>query len=609
MKAFVLGALLASSLAGCLSTEGPPLAGGPSWEVLDAPGADIEIHEDGATATWHGEIDPGAGRIVPDLRWLPPSAILEYDAYELTLPEATTLIEGSLAWDAGPGFLGFVLFDDQRVPQCGALFDNDLDVRCLAAHPPIDGPATWTIQVFGSPRAAPAGQSIGYTLALDLSAPDLPRFGPPMDMDAPRIGFEQPVLLPGHGDEPSIAVTEAGTVYVAARTFAPEGLWRSDGQGGYDPVQTGAPAICSTLDAGARTGWRSAGTVSHTGCGDVDVATAGEDTIYYYWHWGAEGTSVSHDGGSSWTHSVFATGPDVPHTDRAWLTLEDAQTAWLSWRDPAGTNTLGAALSLTIDGGSTWHKTALWPEILDECDPPIVLKSPDGMRYAPTCHDAGLALYVSADGGLTWTFRPILREHEHITDRHQPRLIGTVDGAGHIHLVWVEWEDDRMGTKVWTASSRDQGNTWSEPRTVSPGPGTYLMAWITSGDEDHVAITFYGTRAVDVPDYVVGDWYPIVVATDRAGEGDAVWHQGVATTDPSHYGPVCTNGKRCIHATQLGDLYQVTAGPEGILHVAYTDGTGGPADIFRELRVSGRVGVAVQGSGLTLGARAMDRFS
>lgn len=591
--------LLAAALAGCLSSPEPVAqAGLPGPPAVEAPGATLEALGDAVRVTWQGTVDPARAPVV-DPRWPVPRAVQLLAAHGLALPPSVSLVEGWLNWSGAEGYLGFQLVNASGALWCGANPGGAQSRACLATlHARRAAPEAWSADVLGDAYDLPPGP-VPYTLSLVFRAAELPRLGPPLPhgQDAP-LRFEEPVVVfdEARAHEPSIAVTPGGTVYIAA-WGNPYGVWRSLDGRSFENVRVSEVPYCAlgdfsrvppmglldTLLPGERPP-----ELTHFGCGDTDVATAGEETVFLSAHWGNEAVSASHDGGRSWSTSVLAAGADV-HTDRQWLVTDGP-----AWHAFTSVMTNRLTVAKTVDGGRTWLNLG-WIPFERRCVSTLA-RDAEGTLYIGSCDAQGPGVGVSTDGGLTWQWRGAAQR-----DALGFLIVqATTDAAGNLYLVWTEPPGEGRGTTVWYAGSRDRGASWGPPRPVFSAPGTYVFPWGTGGAEGHLAVAAYATRWQGDPSVAVGDWYPVVALTQDALGEEPAWLEASASDEPLQYGPICLGGNSCAHGRNLGDFFQVQADGEGMVHVAYA-----AADEADGLR-PGIVYVR-QGGGPTLGGPSVDK--
>lgn len=548
--------LLAGLAAGCF---GAPRSVAPD---VQADGAQVEVHGAETWLTWQGHLQPTEGKPNVDARWEVPISTAVYATMPIHLPDTATTMHADFSWSGGGApSLGFLIENATGHIWCGAL-PSPLPTTCTqtlhAARSPVE---EWQILLVGDLSQAPSS-AVEYRFVARVSGEPVAVLGPPQANGT--LAFTPTVHVDDRlqGVEPSIAVTPAGQVWIAALTGQPGGLWHSrDGGASFDRVAVDTLPYCD--DSRFRVPPARA---SHVGCGDTDVATSGEHTVYFSDHWGGEGVHSSHDGGSTWMTQLFGTGADV-HTDRQWLATDGDQTAWMSYDGQLGVATGRPSVSRTIDGGRTWLNVGSVP-VQAQCVTGFA-RDVEGRLFVADCDANGLGVGVSTDGGLTFAWHPV--------GTSPPNSIipaVTTDAAGTVYVVWTE-PMAGGGSHILFASSGDHGTTWSSPAQVALGPGTYVYAWATAGAPGHLAIASYGTREVGTPDVILHDWYPMLAVTADATAGHGNWTVGAVSDQPAQVGPICLGGNGCANGRNLGDFFQIQADPQGRVHVAWVDGTGG----------------------------------
>ncbi len=215
--------------------------------------------------------------------------------------------------------------------------------------------------------------------------------------------------------------------------------------------------------------------------------------------------SRSLDGGFTWENPVSIDTAAVS-SDKNWIVCDSTSTSphfgncYTEWDDPSSGLIL---MSTSSDGGQTWgpaigtvnHASGIGGQ------PPV---QPNGTVIVPF-EGAGIASFMSTDGGKTWT-KPVavatIQSHLDAGGiRSGPLPSAAVDGTG---TVWVVWEDCRFRTGCSTNdlvySTSANGTTWSKVKRIPidattstvdhfiPGVG---IDPTTSGTTAHVAVHYY----------------------------------------------------------------------------------------------------------------------
>lgn len=154
------------------------------------------------------------------------------------------------------------------------------------------------------------------------------------------------------------------------------------------------------------------------------------------------------------------------------------------------------ACHLSDDHGATWRRseTVLTGESADGArvmlQEPGVVELRDG-RLMLFCRTDTGSQYVSysEDGGETWS----PAQPSNIVSPRSPASIERIPGTGDLLLVWNdhrEIPDELIGrrTPLTAAVSRDDGRTWSEPRTLYDDPDGWYCYTAIEFVEDQVVL-------------------------------------------------------------------------------------------------------------------------
>ncbi|HET6403501.1 MAG TPA: sialidase family protein [Candidatus Thermoplasmatota archaeon] len=359
----------------------------------------------------------------------------------------------------------------------------------------------------------PAGASLASVEAIVHTAGEVTaRIAPDVSAVARFIGHD--------AAEPTIAITSDGTMFYAAITF------ENDIAGQAFPLPR--TDILRSKDGGLTwedvTPYFPGGLVRmHPETGDpmvyVDPATDRVFDIDQRLGVTCYTVSFSDDGGESWLGSFPAC--DAPPADHQTIVAAaprglPASPLYPNFVFVCWNQIYATACVRSVDGGMTYQRTpppfaGIVPGeqcIVGPIASALVghLKaSPDGVVYLPREHCGQPVVAVTANSGLSWE---VVRVSERTAIGMDPAV--AVDAEGNAYYVFQDGETSRL----FLATSTDQGRTWSEAIDVSP-PGitaTHLPA-IVAGDAGRVAIAWLGT---DDPDGYERDV--------DADEADALWH-------------------------------------------------------------------------------------
>ncbi len=399
-------------------------------------------------------------------------------------------------------------------------------------------------------------------------------------------------------------IIAAGPAAPVTATAAP-----SAGPGGvrfanYDTGFTGGEPTLGTLPDGSIVAQGMTDVVKTTDMGDTwkDMHTppSGTVTLDPYIHVDAETgrilssqllgacqmLSLSDDGGETWI--------DVPTQCPAG---DHQKIGSGPWKNPLGklyprafytclNKVIDTACSMSYDGGLTWTPQILvFPGIDPTADDGVggiagfcgglegdPVSGPDGTIYLPREYCGRPFVAVSHDDGLTWQRHWVAEPA-----RSLPIAFGgnnpsvSVDSGGTVHYAWT---GDDWGHYV--SHSKDQGETWSKPRRVSP-PGVKSTTFpsIIAGDGGKVATSFIGTSEGPSTPGGVGEkgvWHLYVAYSYNATAAKPRWDVLRVTTHPVQLGCVGRHDAEPCNNGNLLDFNDMAFTKQGRVAISYTDG-------------------------------------
>jgi hypothetical protein len=396
--------------------------------------------------------------------------------------------------------------------------------------------------------------------------------------------------------EPAIHVSRSDNVFLGSENGLGGGseLWRGlgalggSGASGCGLERRGQPNAVSGLGAAG---------------GDIDLAIASApNTLGNYNLYVASlnlaSVNVAHSGDNGVTFSQTPVQGGLPGDDREWIAAFGAETSLLTFHAIA-TNSIEVLRSdnggqiythvgTAIPVGDYKEETnELGNLVIDHRNLPDQLG--DFYAYqsfvAPSkkggTHNNEAFLAVSADGGHSWTDRPIPCSVASATtdlDHNFPNV--SVDPTGNI---WYAWSDDHS---ITTAESTDHGQTWTCSGAVSTGSAQAIFPWLAATSAG-VDLVYYGAATERNQTFYV-DFVQNLSGTPT---GWGTPQQLMAV----HSGSVCEGGISCESGRQLLDDFGVDTDSHGWAHIAFSHD--GPA-----LGGSGTyTGYAVQTSGTPVG--------
>jgi hypothetical protein len=151
----------------------------------------------------------------------------------------------------------------------------------------------------------------------------------------------------------------------------------------------------------------------------------------------------------------------------------------------------------SLDGGNTWSLPINLSDSPGDSVRPTIALSPEGRIYVAWGDDTGgkydVLLRSSADAGANWSSTTNITEKIKGQDR-LPSI--AVDTDGTLYVAWAHKERHKQGEtvtverEVFLQYSRDGGNTWSAPYSVSRDPSlsSIIRPEITIGPRGKVSV-------------------------------------------------------------------------------------------------------------------------
>lgn len=397
--------------------------------------------------------------------------------------------------------------------------------------------------------------------------------------------------------EPGVAVAPDGAVYVTT----PIALWRSD-DGGRTYERLGAPSCLTPVgplcaQEGPNPGLR--------GGADASLAVGPTGTLHYLGLLDDEATlpyQVSTDRGESWTPPVEL-GDSANFSDREWIVSDGKGALYALWSDRGRSGERDSPAFLTVvasqDEGRTWGPRVHVAPLGGMYGPPAVDPTTGDVLFAFD-DDASLKVARSRDGGLAWD----VTEVSPIRPANFP--ITAVDAAGTVYVAWdtADWlpvethyvvDRSLMTPTVVLATSRDHGETWSDPVPLSPEGIPALFPWVAAGDAGRVVVAWYQGTLPAPNGRVPNVWHVNVAMSTTADQDEPVFAQSFVSQEPNHVGSICMDGIMCLAGgdRSIGDFFEVRLLPDGTPVLAFT----GDAD---QRMVHGKVYATVMTEGTRL---------
>src|ERR1044071_4030521 len=282
-------------------------------------------------------------------------------------------------------------------------------------------------------------------------------------------------------------------------------LWRSD-DGGRSYRAMGTPVL---RDA-----------VTGPGGGDTDVDFDAKGRVYYVDLSAACVTAaVSEDGGQTFTPErtnyitcVSEETSEAAVDDRQWVAGFGDGRAFVTWRNFSGS---GFYMFRTRDGGLTWDKGRQLGSV-SQSGPLKADKTKRRVKVGNVERDAILVYQIYYTGSSVRMFRvtdlddgsePLVEDKLIYTSTNgsvnNVFPVISVDRAGNLYAVWS------LGAgAIYMATSTDRGDTWSQPKRVSPPTmtGSIIMPWVVAGALGRAAVTWYRGALAGNPNSLANEW-------------------------------------------------------------------------------------------------------
>ncbi|HEV8361137.1 MAG TPA: sialidase family protein [Candidatus Thermoplasmatota archaeon] len=440
------------------------------------------------------------------------------------------------------------------------------------------------------------------------SAADLPR------PELLPLSFDAPVLLePIGGTEPNVRADAQDRIFV---TTTGTNLWRSlDGGASFEAM---GEAICNaappaSLLPGCPTGAdRDSGL---EGGGDGALVLDGQGRLHWAGLFGPNASvpyQFSDDQGATWSDAFDLA--DGNSTDREWLAVApNGTTIYALWRDsgapqqgggllaPATPTPVGLRFRASHDRGLTWGPIVA-VEDEDPVDGPLAVDPVSGALYVAVSYFDGRPVTVlrSFDAGATWDAVPLPAA------TGQPAFGGimhfifplvAVDAAGTVYAAWSE--DPEAAPQLWTLGgksvmtpkvflsvSKDRGATWSAAMRMSPPDRAAVLPALVAGAPGRVALGWYEAATPLPSDVLPNEWFVRLATTVTADQAEPAWEIASTTSEPIHFGSICTQGTGCTVGDRTrGDFFEIALRPNGLPIVGYVQDSIPPNESQRRTQV------------------------
>lgn len=403
--------------------------------------------------------------------------------------------------------------------------------------------------------------------------------------EIPRFAETTNVSTDHAGAEPIVDVGPDGTVYL-------QGLGQTSDEAAAPFTPAGGAAVAPASENNV---WRSTDggqtwtriTPPDTGgnyTGDGLVHAADDGTVYAANAYGPDpgvlvtpvgttfqsGPSTLHvfrssDQGDTWTRLPV---PEFPHSiHRMWMQTDGSTVHMTVAANSPDSNARPLWYIRSDDRGDTWSDpTIVHPERSIGSD---LALGPDGTLYIVVWTPEGetdFQLARSTDGGEAFERLAMVdgAPREGFASSWQSLEAGP---NGTLTFVWSQ--ADEGTAQVRYTVSTDQGDSWTEPRKVSPSSGDQLLPWVAASGPGQTDVLWIEANRTDGSN---ASWLPHTARlTGLGGQAPTVHTQQIGER-PLHVGEVCVaaycsgeNG-----TSRMLDFTWIAHGPEGGLHAAFS---------------------------------------
>ncbi len=414
------------------------------------------------------------------------------------------------------------------------------------------------------PRPMLVAVALAVVTIVPLASPAAPA-PPPQIVFAPNVVVDPSRL----GGEPIMATDSKHNIYISSIIgFSNHTslLWKSeDGGESFDLLRT------NTVPTLQRPGLTAGGGDSALIVGPPAPGYK-DDTLVFIDLEGLAsfGTSTSFDGGNTFVNdNVFASG-NQPIGDRQWGG---------HWRDPSGVDhyynffnglagrtaaenpglesSFGVpeyAIIETTDYGKTWTD---WKRGVSRYEgrsrpgPLMVDKKTGDLMLTWTINKTG---NVGGAGFTRCTQAKVCTDTVVATtpnyDTNNTFVTGARDRAGNLYVAGSAIPRGALKpattpTRIYMASSRNLGKTWTKPVVVSGSLPAASMPTIVAGDAGRVSIVYYGTPTKGDPNFNSGPWHVYLSQSLNALSAKPAFAQTRVSEHTNHINPICTAGTAC----------------------------------------------------------------
>lgn len=334
----------------------------------------------------------------------------------------------------------------------------------------------------------------------------------------PSTQINGPVTVGIHGNEPLIATSPDGTLYISALQH----IYRSTDSGS-TWTELAGPIYASTLNLNS----------------DSSISVDPGNRLYFTFDYPYAGTTAvctSDDHGDTWTCDPAV----VPGgTDRMWVLAPSTSAAY----EVTNQGLYETAFLQSTDRGTTWTPTSIGAGILEPQSGPLLQQSgsSDVMQvikiYGTLPQEVPELKFYVYHPSTTGSVISDVRTTGLPLPLALPSAAFGTDGG-----LWVSSEEINAagGKQVVVAHSTNAGATWIKlPPIPGTTSGTSIFSWVAAGSAGHVGVLYYYTPGNGDPGALANsDWSAIWAESFNANSSLPTWTV-TPVESKIHSGPIC----------------------------------------------------------------------
>ena len=162
------------------------------------------------------------------------------------------------------------------------------------------------------------------------------------------------------------------------------------------------------------------------------------------------------------------------------------------------------------------------------------------------------AVYVSHDGGTTWSEVPAFPESQQLSSRYDPWVAASADGTLHAACI----VHTPKGSRVGYTRSTDGGVTWTPPRTVTPFPGAVNRR---TADTSALGVAPDGTVYVCFNQILEGASLASALFVSRSTDAGLTWTTRMTSAGDAYCNGIVASSTGTVTSTYIKNNGTATA--------------------------------------------------